>query len=167
MFGWSSILTESDQISREIAKTNLDINKSNLKSFKFCHVENGKYLPKQDERPEETSDESVPSRKVVVCNPPWFNGDGDHEKEAVGGEIKFVENILNEYTTDKRDDIHAFCFLIGQKRAHLEITKILKTKFQIKNCWKVKMDQGRISPILYFFTVCLGNYGTQNYLKII
>jgi len=147
MFGWSSILIESDQISRQIAKTNLDNNISNLKSFKFEEVETGKYLPRKDE---ETPDRPGSSMKVLVCNPPWFNGDGNHEKEAIGGEVKFVENILNEYKTDKRDDIYAFCFLIGQKRAHIEIAKMLKTKFQVQNCWKVKMDQGKLRQFYIF-----------------
>ena len=149
MFGWSSILIESDQISRQIAKTNLDNNISNLKSFKFEDVETVKYLPRKDD---ETPDGPVPSIKVLVCNPPWFNGDGNHEKEAIGGEVKFVENVLNEYITDKRDDIYAFCFLIGQKRAQMEIYKMLKTKFQVPNCWKVKMDQGET---LYLFDAYL------------
>ena len=92
--------------------------------------------------------QSDPRIKVLLCNPPWFNGDGDHEKEAIGGEVKFVENILNEYKTDKRDDIYAFCFLIGQKRAQMEIMKMLKNKFRVQNCWKVKMDQGAFK----FFT---------------
>ena len=148
MFGWSSILIESDQISRQIAKTNLDNNISNLKSFKFD--ETGKYLPRKDE---ETPDGPVSSKKVLVCNPPWFNGDGNHEKEAIGGEVKFVENVLNEYMNDKRDDIYAFCFLIGQKRAQMEISKMLKTKFKVPNCWKVKMDQG------IFFYIFLGRLG--------
>ena len=93
MFGWSSILIESDQISRQIAKTNLDKNIGNLKSFKFCEVENGKYLPIMDEVTPD-GPQSDPRIKVLLCNPPWFNGDGDHEKEAIGGEVKFVENIL-------------------------------------------------------------------------
>ena len=141
MFGWSSILIESDQISCQIAKTNLDKNIGILKSFKFCEVENGKYLPFMDEATPD-GPQSDPRIKVLLCNPPWFNGDGDHEKEAIGGEVKFVENILNEYKTDKRDDIYAFCFLIGQKRAQIEIMKMLKNKFHVQNCWKVKMDQG-------------------------
>ena len=136
MFGWSSILIESDQISRQIAKMNLDNNINNLKSFKFGEVENEKYLPRKDDQ------SSDPCTKVLVCNPPWFNGDGNHEKEAIGGEVKFVENVLNEYKSDERNDISAFCFLIGQKRAHMEIAKMLKSKFEVQNCWKVKMDQG-------------------------
>ena len=158
MFGWSSILIESDQISRQIAKTNLDKNIDNLKSFKFCEMENGKYLPIMDEK---TSDgpQSDPRIKVLLCNPPWFNGDGDHEKEAIGGEVKFVENILNEYKTDKRDDIYAFCFLIGQKRAQMEIMKMLKNKFHVQNCWKVKMDQGAFTFLCstHFYFSLLGN----------
>ena len=89
MFGWSSILIESDKTSREIAKTNLANNISNIRSFKFSNdkLEDGKteyLLPRNDEL-------ESGKIKVLICNPPWFNGDLDHEKEVFGGEVRDLE----------------------------------------------------------------------------
>ena len=92
---------------------------------------------------------------VVVCNPPWFSGDANHEKECDGGEVAFSRRLISGMVFKffhsrligpiidclEHQNIIAICLLIGQKSSVSEIVKTAKAANMTVST--VKMDQGK------------------------
>ena len=149
LFKWDSILIEPNETSSKLALENLAKNKIHREIFK----NDEKLLPDFDKT----------KNYVIASNPPWFEGEGDHEKETLGGEVDFCEKLIKVWVSqisaengwfrrwDKNSPTHdteslshdcveAVCLLIGKNKT----IKRLSTKAKMENMstFFAKMDRG-------------------------
>ena len=82
LFAWRSLPIEPNACSAQLARQNLIDN-----GIGFSVGESDQ-LPSARELEGETA-------YVVVCNPPWFSGDANHEKECDGGEVAFSRRLIS------------------------------------------------------------------------
>ena len=82
LFAWRSLPIEPNACSAQLARQNLIDNGIGLS------VGESDQLPSARELEGDTA-------YVVVCNPPWFSGDANHEKECDGGEVAFSRRLIS------------------------------------------------------------------------
>jgi len=125
LFAWRSLPIEPNACSAQLARQNLIDNGIGLS------VVESDQLPSARELEGDTA-------YVVVCNPPWFSGEANHEKECDGGEVAFSRRLISDCL--EHQNIIAICLLIGQKSSVSEIVKTAKSANMTVST--VKMDQG-------------------------
>ena len=85
-------MIEPNETSSKLALENLAKNDIHREIFK-----NGeKLLPDFDET----------KRYVIAANPPWFEGDENHERETQGGEVDFCDKLIKVWVRK----IQKFCW---------------------------------------------------------
>ena len=79
---WDSVvLVEPNRESLDLAESNL---RNNRMDYTVRPQEPDSLIPRLDDD----------INHVILANPPWFDGDRNHERETTGGEVDFASRLL-------------------------------------------------------------------------
>jgi len=126
LFNWSAMCIETSEASQTLAEKNIRVNFGSDEIWCETVPERGRILPRS---PIKIGEKRKKINHIVLCNPPWFQGDNEDnfEKETKGGELEFIRRLMTEYNETSTVNCSAFCMLIGRKSSTKPILKLGKS----------------------------------------